>query len=105
MYTEKSEQNTFLSTPRIDMAFEKVDRPKRPIIDRPTSEEHEAKKIEFANHFSSELINTFTPEDRFDVFNQVRSQLEIALIEQAEEMAYKIESDSKYLELLKNLIY
>ena len=105
MYTEKSEQNTLLSTPRIDMAFEHVNRPKRQIIDRLTTEEHEAKKMEFANHFSKDLINAFTPEDRFDVFNQVRSQLEIALKEQAEEMAYKIESDSKYLELLRNLIY
>ena len=105
MYTEKSEQNTLLSTPRIDMAFEHVNRSKRQIIDRPTTEEHEAKKMEFANHFSKYLINAFTPEDRFDVFNQVRSQLEIALKEQSEEMAYKIESDSKYLELLRNLIY
>ena len=105
MYTEKSEQNTLLSTSRINMAFEQVNRPKRQIIDRPTTEEHEAKKLEFANHFSKELINAFTPEDRFDVFNQVRSQLEIALKEQAEEMACKIERDSNYFELLRNLIY
>ena len=105
MHTEKLERNTLLSTPRIDMAFEQVKRPKRQIIDRPTTEESETKKMEFANHFSKELINAFTPEDRFDVFNQVRAQLEIALKEQAEEMAYKIEGDSKYLELLRNLIY
>ena len=103
MYTEKPEQDT--STPIINMAFEQVNRPKRQIIDRPTTEEHEKKKIELANHFSKELINAFTPEDRFDIFNQVRRQLEIALKEQAEETAYKIESDSKYLELLRDLIY
>ena len=74
MYTEKSEQNTLSSTQKIDMAFEQVKRPKRQIIDRPTTEEHEAKKMEFASHFSKELINAFTPEDRFDVFNQVRTQ-------------------------------
>lgn len=92
-------------TPRITMAFEKANRPERQIIDRPTTEEHEDKKKDFANHFSKELINAFTPEDRFDVFNQVRSQLETALKEQAEEIACKIENDSKYFELLRNLIY
>jgi hypothetical protein len=105
MYTEKKEQNTLLSTPRIEMAYESINRPKRQIIDRPTTEEHESKKREFAEHFAKELIHAFSPEDRFDVFNEVRSQLEIELKQQAEELSYKIEGDSKYLELLKNLIY
>lgn len=87
------------------MAYESVNRPKRQIIDRPTTEEHESKKREFAEHFARELINTFVAEDRFDVFNDVRVQLEIALKQQAEEMAYKFEQDSKYFDLLRNLIY
>jgi hypothetical protein len=104
MYTEKSEK-VELTMPKIDMAFEQVNRPKRQIMDRPTTEEHEAKKKDFASQVSKELINAFTPEDRFDIFNEIRSNLEKALKEQAEQMAYKIESDVKYFELIKNLIY
>ena len=105
MYTEKLEQESPVSTFKLDMAFEQINRPKNFAFDRPTTEEHEKRKHEIADNIATELIANLSPEDRFDVFNQVRTQLEIALKEQAEEMAYKIESDSKYFELLRNLIY
>jgi hypothetical protein len=104
MYTEKSER-VELAIPKIDMAFEQVKRPKRQIIDRTTTEEYESKKREFVEHFAKELIHAFSPEDRFDVLNEVRSRLEITLKQQAEELSCKIYDDLKYFELLKNLIY
>ena len=103
MYTEKSEN--LEQAIRIDMAFEQVNRPKRQIMDRPTTEEHEAKKKDFASQVSKELINSFSPEDRFDIFNEIRSNLERELKTEAENLAYKLDSESKYLDLLKNLIY
>jgi hypothetical protein len=105
METAKQERMPSLGTIKVDMAYESIKRPIRQIIDKPTTEEHESKKREFAEHLAKELINTFTPEDIFDVFNDVRGQLEIALKEQVEDLACKIESDSKYFELLRNLIY
>ncbi len=105
MYTEKLEQERPLSTFKIDMAFEQVNRPKSFAFDRPTTEEHEKIKHEIADSIANELIANLSPEDRFDVFNNVRSRLENALKSQVEEMAYKLESEGKYFEALRNLIY
>lgn len=105
MYGEKVEQERLMPTIKLDMAFEQINRPKSVNFDRPTTEEHEKRKHEIANDISDSLISNLSPEDRFDVFNNVRSRLESALKSQVEEMAYKLESDSKYFEGLRNLIY
>ena len=105
MYTEKLEQERPLSTFKLDMAFEQIDKPKSFAFDRPTTEEHEKRKREIADNIATELIANLSPEDRFDVFNYVRSRLENALKSQVEEMAYKLESEGKYFEALRNLIY
>jgi hypothetical protein len=105
MYGEKVEQERLMPTIKLDMAFEQINRPKSVIFDRPTTEEHEKRKHEIANDISDSLIANLSPEDRFDVFNNIRSRLESALKSQVEEMAYRLQSDSKYFEGLKNLIY
>ena len=105
MYTEKLEQERPVSTFKVDMAFEQINRPKNLAFDRPTTEEHEKRKHEIADNIATELISNLSPEDRLDVFSNVRSRLENALKSQVEDMACKLESDVKYFEALRNLIY
>lgn len=105
MYTEKSEQERILPTIKVDMAIDNKKEYQRQIFDRPTTEEHEKKKKDFAMSVSKELINSFTPEDRFDIFNDIRRELEKALRVQVEDMAYRLKTDNEYFEGLKNLIY
>jgi hypothetical protein len=93
------------TTTKLEMAFETINRPQRQIIDRPTTEEHEKSKEEFALHFAKELINGFTAEDRWDVFQKTREYLEEELKTQATLLHEKIKGDMAYLKLLQNLIY
>ena len=104
MYTEKKEE---LRLPVMDikMAIDNKPEFKRVIFERPTTEEHEKKKMDIALQFSKEMINTFSPEDRFDIFNDIRKEFEKALRQQCEEMAYRLESETKYFDGLKSLIY
>lgn len=107
MFTNEVETNKEISLPirDIKMAMDENPEYKRPIFDRPTTEEHENKKKEFAYQVAGEMIKEFTPEDRFDIFNDIRHELETSLRQTVEEMAYELNERSKYFEGLKNLIY
>ena len=107
MFTNKVETKREISLPVMDvkMAIDNKPEYKRQIFDRPTTEEYEKKKKEFAYQVSQEMITAFTPEDRFDIFNEVRRELEKALRQTVEEMAYELDDKSKYFEGLKGLIY
>lgn len=106
MYTEKSEQERpSLTGIKVDMAIDNKKEYQRQIFDRPTTEEHEKKKKDFAMTVSKEFINSFSAEDRFDIFNDIRRELEKALRVQVEDMAYRLKTDNEYFEGLKNLIY
>lgn len=107
MFTNEVETKKEISLPVMDikMAIDNKPEYKRQIFDRPTTEEHEKKKKEFAYQVSQEMIKAFTPEDRFDIFNEVRRELEKALRQTVEEMAYELDGKSKYFEGLKGLIY
>ena len=107
MFTNKVEVEIENAYPVMDikMAIDNKPEYKRQIFERPTTEEHEKKKKEFALSVSKELISQFTPEDRFDIFNEVRRELETSLRQTVEEMAYELDGKSKYFEGLKNLIY
>ena len=85
MCTEKLDQERPVSTFKVDMAFEQINRPKNFAFDRTTTEEHEKRKHEIADNIATELIANLSPEDRFDVFNNVRSRLENVLKSQVEE--------------------
>lgn len=108
MYTEKLKQeknDLSNSNFRVNMAFEQLNRVPSVNFDRPTTEEHEKRKAEIADNTANELIANLSPEDRLDVFNNIRSRLENALKLQVEDMAYRLESETKYFENLKNIIY
>jgi hypothetical protein len=87
------------------LAFEDLVKPTRRLITEAINEENEKRKREVAFEISSGLINGFNPEDRFDIFSEVRSNLEAALKEKAYDLHSKIETDVAYLDMLKNLIY
>jgi len=105
MHTEKSEQERPIDAINVSMAIDNKKEYQRQIFDRPTTEEHEKKKKEFSISVSKELINSFSAEDRFDIFNDIRRELEKALRSQVEDMAYRLRTDNEYFEGLKNLIY
>lgn len=108
MYTEKLKQekdDLSNSNFRVNMAFEQLIRVPSVDFSRPTTEEDEKRKYEIADNIATELIANLSPEDRLDVFNNVRSRLESALKSQVEDMAYKLENETKYFENLKNIIY
>jgi len=98
-------KETLVSNIKTDMAIDNKREYKRQIFDRPTTEEYEKRKIEFAGSVSNEMINSFSAEDRFDIFNIIRRELEKALRIQCEELANKLKNDTEYFEGIKNLIY
>jgi len=102
MTTEKQELEK--STINIEMAFEKINRLEKVIFDRPTSEENEKRKHQASQTIISELFG-YSPEDRLDIFNSVRAELENNLKQQVEEMAYEIEDKHNYFEKLKKIVY
>jgi hypothetical protein len=93
MYTEKSEQERPIETINVPMAIDNKKEYQRQIFDRPTTEEHEKTKKEFSTSVSKELIGSFSAEDRFDIFNDIRRELEKALRSQVEDMAYRLKTD------------
>lgn len=99
---ERVERNVRFST---NMAFEQVNRETVALLARPTTEECEIRKQDFVKDVTKALVDNFTPEDRFEIFRNIRENLEKALKFQVEEMACKLESDVDYFENLKKLIY
>jgi hypothetical protein len=91
---------------RFSMAIDRIDRPDNfERVATPTTEEHEKKKKELALKFSKELIDNFTPEDRFDIFNDVRRELETHLRGECEDMFNDLNRQKERFELLTNIIY
>ena len=106
MYTEDSvKESPSLTGMSVPMAIDNKKEYQRQIFDRPTTEEYEKKKKDFSMSVSKELIGGFSAEDRFDIFNDIRRELEKALRSQVEDMAYRLKTDNEYFEGLKNLIY
>lgn len=70
-----------------------------------TSEEHEKNKKEYAERIATELIHNFSAEDRFDVFNAVRNELEKQLRCECEEMYNELNHQKERFDSLINIVY
>lgn len=76
-----------------------------PQFNIPTTEELEIKKESTSNEIAKLLISEFSPENRFEILQQVKSQLTESLNITIEEMSYRLKSETDYFENLKKIQY
>lgn len=105
MNDERKDHNKKTYSFDTSMAMDDRSKFMKPIFEATLNEEREEKKAQFATQVSLELITNFSPEDRFDVFNSIRIELERALRLTVDTMSEELTDRSVYFENLRNLIY
>jgi hypothetical protein len=76
-----------------------------PSFNKPRTEEYEKSKKEAVGKITEHLLDGFAPEDRAEIFNDVRRNLNDALREHCCSMASEIEHKNNYFESLTKLVH
>ena len=67
--------------------------------------EHEKDKAETALSIARNLIDKYNAEDRCDIINDVRRELERELCREYEAIEFEVKAKMDYVQFLKELVY
>ena len=89
----------------VQMAFESFERPNVKLSSDAMSKDKENRIFDFVNTMSDELIQSFSPEERFLVLNAIRINCESALKKTVYNLVEELENRTNQINILQNIIY